>query len=106
MNRRQAQQFLECADEIIEELEDELAAAKETKDAAREVLDGPFVQVKYLRGGVAYTYRDPSGTLEVGDLVEVPVSYGTKVGAVTKLGRGSYRGPVKTVLFKLKRQLI
>jgi hypothetical protein len=62
-----------------------------------------YVQVRYERGGVRYTYRDPSGALEIGDLVEVPVSYGTKVGTVMAFGHGGYTGPIKDVAARLAR---
>ena len=65
-----------------------------------------FVQVDYSGTlGKLYTYRDPSRRLRVGDLVEVPVTFGTKVGEVMELGRGDdYNGPIKNVLAKVKRE--
>jgi hypothetical protein len=72
-----------------------------------------YVQVDYSGVGVGmrlqplYTYIDPtSGNLRVGDLVEVPVTYGTKVGVVAKLGRGDWTGVCKTVAAHLIREAL
>jgi N-acetylmuramic acid 6-phosphate (MurNAc-6-P) etherase len=82
------------AEEVIEEL----------KAAVEKAKDGPIVQVRYATGGIPYAYRDPSGTLRCGDLVEVPVTYGTKVGTVVGFGRDGWDGEVKAVVAKLTRQ--
>ena len=67
-----------------------------------------YVQVKYLdRGALArrYTYRDPSGTLKVGDLVEAPVGYdGLQLAKVVELGRGKYSGPIKDIKIRIVRE--
>ena len=65
-----------------------------------------FVLVDYSADpgwGKAYSYRDPSRLLRVGDLVEVPVTYGTKIGQVVGLGC-DYDGPIKDVLAKVRRE--
>lgn len=58
-----------------------------------------YVQIRFHPGGGAYTYADPSGTLDVGDEVLVPVTYTDELqqAYVSALGRGSYEGPVKSV---------
>ncbi|HEY5984918.1 MAG TPA: hypothetical protein VIV12_00845, partial [Streptosporangiaceae bacterium] len=68
-------------------------------ELAEEERSTSYVQVKFLGGGTLarYTYRDPSGSLEIGDLVEVPTSRGPATAKVKELGRGSYVGPVKDV---------
>jgi hypothetical protein len=71
-----------------------------------------YVQVDYSSNGIGrvsplYTYIDPTGgDLRVGDLVEVPVTYGTKVGRVAKLGKGDYTGPCKTVAARVVREAL
>jgi hypothetical protein len=72
-----------------------------------------YVQVDYSGVGVGmrlqplYTYIDPTGgNLRIGDLVEVPVTYGTKVGIVAKLGRGNWTGECKTVAAHLIREAL
>lgn len=85
------------AEELIDQLEDAIEAAEESRTS--------YVQVTYNGPTSArYTYLDPSGTLEVGDLVEVPVTYGTKPGEVVALGKGSWTGPVKEVVARLTRE--
>jgi hypothetical protein len=53
-----------------------------------------------------YTYRDPSGDLEVGDLVEVPTRYGPNLAKVVALGRGDFAGPVLDVTARLSRETL
>lgn len=83
------------------------AEAQSLLEALEDALEydpTPYVRVKLLNGATSrlYTYRDVSGTLEVGDLVEVPVGIsGTQIGRVAKLGRGDYKSKVKDVTSKL-----
>lgn len=58
-----------------------------------------FVQVRYLSGSGNYTYRDPSGTLQVGDFVEVPVRELPvhHIGKVVALGRGCWTGEISEI---------
>lgn len=59
----------------------------------------PFSRYRAL-----YTYIDPTGgDLQVGDEVEVPVTYGTKVGVVAALGRGNWTGECKSVIARITR---
>lgn len=72
-------------------------------EAARDALAGPYVQVEYIGGGggsawtveriggggSAWTYTDPSGTLKVGDTVEVDARGHRKLAIVVELGRGA-----------------
>lgn len=73
------------------------------------VFPDAFVQVDYSgeltdpEYATLYTYRDPSGTLRIGDEVEVPVTYGTKVGTVLALGKGDWDGTVKDVKARITR---
>ena len=72
------------------------------------VFPDKFVQVNYAPEesgifGPLYTYRDPSRTLQIGDLVEVPVTYGTKVGEVVGFGK-NYDGPIKDVVARVRRE--
>lgn len=91
------------AEGIVHEFEGEFEFEVEDIDPHK------YVQVNYSMNGGAYaalyTYIDPTGgNLLVGDLVEVPVSYGTKVGVVAARGRGKYTGPCKTVSSRLTRE--
>lgn len=64
-----------------------------------------YVQVEFDGGGSYYTYRDPSGTLEVGDLVDVPTRYDEhNVAQVKRLGRGDYTGRVADVQARFLRE--
>ena len=72
-----------------------------------EELDS-FVQVVLMGPSAnpyAWTYRDPSGQLEVGDVVEVPYGYDDRpvLAKVEALGRGTWRGAVKDVAATLIR---
>ena len=88
---------LEQAEQALTDLEVIIAEVREARER--------IVRVRYATGGVSYSYRDPSGLLQIGDLVEVPVQYGTKVGTVIAFGRdGRYDGPVKDVAAKLERR--
>lgn len=61
-----------------------------------------YVQVKTGRYS-RLTYRDPSGNLAVGDLVNVPIGWhnAPSVGEVIGLGRGGYDGYTKDVTSRL-----
>ena len=71
-------------------------------DVEIEDLDS-YVRVTPLGKTGIWTYRDPSGELEEGMLVEVPFGSTTAVGKVAALGRGSYVGPVKDVAAVLRK---
>jgi hypothetical protein len=61
------------------------------------------VQVTVIGHGEAlWSYEDPSGELRVDDLVRVPFGFNdtSKVGIVRKLGRGPFKGGLKSVLAK------
>jgi len=66
------------------------------------------VQVIFDVGYRRYSYIDPTGQLDVGDLVEVPTGYHNNltVGKVAALGRGSYKGDLKTITAKYVRILL
>lgn len=70
---------------------------------AYDVIDlvaNEYVQVQLLGiDSSPWTYYDPSGSLEVDDIVEVPFGYNNQptVGKVVALGRGSWTGPTKDV---------
>jgi hypothetical protein len=77
---------------------------------ALEDLQGPYVQVQFMEnssGSYRYTYRDPSGSLEWGDIVEVPTtSQGLpRIAKVVAKGRGDWKGAVKDVTAKLDREV-
>ena len=76
----------------------EAQALLEALDDALNFDPTPYVQVT-VDGSVRYTYRDPSGTLAVGDAVQVPFGARDRLrfGTVAALGRGSYPGKVKDV---------
>jgi hypothetical protein len=58
-------------------------------------------------GSYRYTYRDPSGSLKRGDIVEVPTtSQGLpRFAKVVAKGRGDWQGAVKDVTAKLDREV-
>lgn len=63
-----------------------------------------YVQVEIINnGGRRYTYRDPSGQLAEGMLVEIPTVYGTTIGKVVALGHGGYSGEIKDVAAVLRK---
>lgn len=62
--------------------------------AARAVEDTGLVQVEFTPLHTRYTYRDPSGTLEVGDRVTVSGIGRRHIGTVVARGRGDYTGEV------------
>ncbi len=72
------------------------------RDQLNELLDPKETRVRVeilfskVTGGQLYTYTDPSGSLEVDDLVRIPFGPTTKVGIVRELG-GEYFGEVKDV---------
>lgn len=80
-----------------------------SSDARTHVIEGDFefevedldtyVQVKVPGRSVTFTYRDPSGTLAVGDRVFVPFgsSNSERFARVVALGRGLFPGPTKDV---------
>ena len=80
-------------------LREEVEALRDALTEALEYDPTSYVQVTVQGYTPAYTYRDPSGRLMVGDIVQVPfgVSGRLKLATVTKLGKGTYRGPVKDV---------
>jgi len=63
------------------------------------------VQVIFDAGYRRYSYIDPTGNLDVGDLVEVPTGYHNNplIAKVAELGRGSFKGELKTVTAKYVR---
>lgn len=70
-----------------------------------------YVQVNFMEyssSSYRYTYRDPSASLQVGDVVEVPTtSQGLpRVAKVVALGRGSWDGEVKDVTARLERTVL
>jgi hypothetical protein len=72
--------------------------------------DNRFVRVTFDNDGEAavlarrYTYRDPSGTLVVGDRVVVPTRFMPEVEAtVVARGRGDWDGETSDVIAKLER---
>lgn len=79
---------------------EEAQALLEALDDALNFDPDSYVQVR-VREGLRnrYTYRDPSGTLAVGDHVQVPfgASNRLRMGEVIALGKGEYDGPVKDV---------
>lgn len=66
-----------------------------------------YVQVQFPSTSYLYTYRDPSGTLRVDDIVQVPTinSYATNIGVVARLGRGNWDGPTKDITARLQREV-
>ena len=88
----------------IEEARELAGDLREEASAAEERRDGPFVQVRI--GAGSWTYRDPSGSLQVDDLVEVPFGNWnrTRPGTVVGLGRGNTSGPTKAVAARLRRE--
>lgn len=85
----------------------ELVLEGEFISGVEEDLDR-YVQVAFPGRSYKYTYRDPSGTLRVGDRVEVPVGYYSDpaLAEVVELGRGSYTGPIKTIRAVLRREAL
>jgi hypothetical protein len=71
-----------------------------------------YVQVKFPGTSYPYTYRDPSGKLEVGDIVKVPrvnhyaagFSNLDGIAEVVALGRGHWDGEVKDITTRLRRE--
>lgn len=90
----------------LEEAEALLESLTEAVEAYREAQTN-YVQVQF-DGNYSqwYTYIDPTGTLEVGDLVEVMTPRGANVVEVMALGRGDYRGQCSTVKAKLVREAL
>ncbi len=82
--------FRSEAEDLRDQLDDLLATPAEYPVQV-EILSSTLV------GGRTFTYNDPSGTLSPGDLVQVPLGVQKKVGMVRQLGRGAYRGPLKSV---------
>lgn len=62
--------------------------------ASRTIEDTRLVQVAFPPSALAYTYRDPSGELQVGDQVTVSGAGRRMVGTVVARGRGEYTGEV------------
>jgi hypothetical protein len=89
---------IEEAEALARDLREEAAAERERRTN--------FVQVRFDFSAYSYTYRDPSGTLTVGDRVEAPTkrqNYAA-IGTVVALGRGHWDGPVKDVTARLTRE--
>jgi len=94
------------------DVEEARQLAKELTEAADEIEERQFVQVRFNRiarpasagKSPLYTYRDPSGTLQVGDLIQVPVAHSDEpaVVEVAQRGRGTYTGTIRTVAAKLE----
>lgn len=89
------------------------AEVENLRDACDEFLDWIDAPAEYVvqvslrsgpvRGGDSlYSYLDPSGGLEVGDLVKVPFGHKNKptVAVVKMIGGTIYTGPLKAVLAK------
>lgn len=75
----------EAADALLVELKREI-------QAARDIVEGPFVSVRFIEpgsGSKLYSYRDRRGLCRVGDLVEVPTGYHNRpqIAMVQALGR-------------------
>jgi hypothetical protein len=89
------------------------AEAESLMDDLYVLLNPPeaVVQVS-IRGGAArdsdslYSYNDPSGELQPGDLVRVPFGHRDEptIAVVKQLGRGAYDGPLKSVLAKFQAE--
>jgi hypothetical protein len=94
---------IEEAEELAGDLREEIAAIRERRDM---IENGPFVQVRFEFSAYPYTYRDPSGTLAVGDQVEAPTTRINRraYGEVIALGRGDWDGPVKDVTARITRE--
>lgn len=73
---------------------------------------GSFVVLRLTGEGLAlsyrWTYEDPSGTLQPGDIVQVPFGYDDRLvmGTVVELGRGTWTGATKAVAAKLHREAL
>jgi hypothetical protein len=73
---------------------DEVEGLRDALTTALEYDPTSYVQVTVGGSSRRYTYRDPSGTLAVGDYVQVPFGYNDdpRIGLVKALGRGSFTG--------------
>jgi len=96
---------VEEAEQLIEELEDII----EEIDLRRLDLGKCIVRVEFVGGGrgigSSYAYNDPSGQLQVGDLVEVPTRYAaSNIARVVGFGRDGYSGPVSDVIARLSKE--
>jgi hypothetical protein len=95
--------------ELIYDLEEAEILLATLTDAVEQMREAELSYVQVSFGGMnstggRYTYSDPSGTLKVGDLVEVRTgSNEPRQVRVVGLGRGSWGGPVKPVIAKLER---
>lgn len=65
-----------------------------------------YVRVSFGPYSRHYTYRDPSRSLVVNDLVEVPTPEGPSMARVVSLGRGAWSGPIKDVAALLVREAL
>lgn len=95
-------------DEYADELNLSEAEAREyisvLEDALKELDEGTsVVQVRFNGGSIRkYAYRDPSGSLAVGDRVIVDTSYGGEQEVeVVGHGRGGYEGGLRAVIAKV-----
>lgn len=88
-------------DEAEELADDLIAKVEEIREATAH-----YVQVQFSYSGYRYTYNDPSGTLQVGDLVEVPTTRNGLIqqATVVALGRGSWSGPTKGIVARFHRE--
>ena len=83
---------------------------KDLQAKIKELEDKGIVRVVFNAGGAPYAYRDPSGSLQVGDLVKVPTYHGTgpeQIATVIGYGKGTYRGEiVSTVISRLAEETL
>ena len=90
---------------------EELVKMRAVIDALLAPAPEAVVQVS-IRSGASrgsetfYSYKDPSGELQPGDLVLVPFGVHDEptIAVVKQLGRGAYGGPLKSVLAKFTEE--
>ena len=83
------------------------AKADELNRRARELEDGTVVQVTFSSGeyGLTYAYKVPDGlSAPVGSQVVVKAPGGLRVVRVVSVGRGSYDGPLKSLVGRVITQ--
>ena len=95
-------------DEYMDELQLSEAEAREylsaLEDALKELDEATsVVQVRFNNGysSRTYSYRDPSGSLAVGDRVIVDTPWGEAEVEVVGHGRGGYDGDLRDVIAKV-----
>lgn len=88
----EAQQLVDDLVEVIREVEESTQSALQI-----QMVDGSSYR---------WSYSDPSGRVEVGDLVEVPFGYDNspRIGKVVGTGRGTWTGPLKDISARLTRR--